>query len=125
MSTDNRRPSDKVSAPLKPNNEVFGSHLNKKSSEKLPKQKIGVSRPQITRRWVKGRGFMKEEVKEKKEQEESAGRDVSEMTQGPAEEEEEREEEGGVVDIGSLGSVNVRDTSRPASLPPKYAIINY
>ena len=82
-----------------------------------------MSRPQITRKWVKGRGFMKEEVKEKKEQEESAGRDVSEMTQGPAEEEEEGE--GGVVDIGSLGSVNVRDTSRPASLPPKYAIINY
>ena len=54
--------------------------------------------------------------KGEKEQEESARRDVSEMTQGPAE-----EEEGGVVDISSLGRVNVRDTSRPASLPPKYA----
>lgn len=45
--------------PLKPSN-VFGMHLNKRISTTSKQDKAGVNRPTKTCKWIKGRGFLKD-----------------------------------------------------------------
>ena len=96
---------------------MFGSHLNKKvtAAEKLSKDRIGVNRPQKTLRWVKGRGFMRNEPELKVDGE--SFDDVVKDNEGStsANIPEDR------LDVSSLDQVSMKDTSHQTTLPSKYA----
>ena len=104
--------SSKISTavPLKPSNTIFGAQLNKKSSNThLNKEKLGTSRPQKTFKWIKGRGFQTER-EESESDKDSNVEHVFDKSDIPKT----------LVDINSLGSVNVTDTTVPSSYPLKY-----
>ena len=94
--------------PLKPSN-IFSAHLNKTlrpTGDNL-KEKVGVNRPQETRKWIKGCGFRK-------------------TTEPPPPKKEDKLDEVVIVeevDISDMVQCNMRDTSRPLMTPKRYVYI--
>ena len=99
----------KTQAPLTIKKEIFGEHLNKRSLQKLKKEKIGVNRPEKTRRWIRGTGFQMTTDKQQLN-------DVQDEIDSPI----IGNDDIGEIDIEVLKKeVNINDTSYPTKFPSR------
>lgn len=128
-STQNKKPKNitslitNTSAQTTTTAAVFGQFLNK-AFQKIPKQETtGVSRPQKTRKWIKGVGY----TTVLKDTSNNITKDVGESNGltpdiTPANETFPLVTEVTKIDIESLkkGVHNIRDTSIPTELPSRY-----